>query len=92
MSYEVTQSVEARSPAGAPVEVTALGSFDDLDEAVGAARVARTLTMRARPDDYAWWTVKEPGAQLARWISDSRSAAEYVLDLRTGQLVEVGSS
>ena len=90
MAFEVTQSIEPKSPPGAEVEVTSLGTFDDLEEAIGAARVARDLVSKSRSDDYSWWTVKEPGAQLARWISDSRSTAEFVLDLRTGQLVEVG--
>jgi hypothetical protein len=33
--------------------------------------------------------VRQPGARLAQFISDSRSAKEFVLDLSTGQLIEV---
>ncbi len=88
--YEVKQSIDRRGSPGSPVEEIDLGTFDDLAEAISAARVARNLVLAGGCEDYAWWTVKEPGAQLARWISDSSSPTEYVLDLRTGQLVELG--
>jgi hypothetical protein len=38
--------------------------------------------------DYAWWIVREPGMTLARWIADSTTSKEFVLDLRSGELVE----
>jgi hypothetical protein len=38
---------------------------------------------------YAWWIVREQGARLANWISDSRSDREFALDLTSGELVEV---
>lgn len=90
--FEVKQSIDRKDAPGSSIEETDLGSFEALDEAISAARVARDLVMASGTDDYAWWTVKEPGAQLARWISDSRNLTEYVLDLRTGQLVEVGAA
>jgi hypothetical protein len=38
---------------------------------------------------YAWWVVRQQGAQLAHFIADSKSDKEFVLDLTSGQLVEV---
>jgi hypothetical protein len=40
-------------------------------------------------EDYVWWVVREPGQRLAQFIADSKSDKEFVLDLATGQLVEV---
>ncbi len=45
--------------------------------------------MTAGRDGYAWWVVREQGARLANWISDSRSDKEFALDLTSGELVEV---
>jgi hypothetical protein len=33
--------------------------------------------------------VRKKGATLAEFIADSKSAKEFVLDIRSGQLVEV---
>ena len=43
-------------------------------------------------DAYAWWVVREPGAQLARWIADNHSHKEFAVDVRSGALVEIRSS
>lgn len=88
--YEVKQSIDRkgtpRAPV-APIDEVDLGTFDALEEAIAVARTARDIALAGHTDDYMWWTVKEPGAQLASWISDSRSSLEYVLDLRSGQLI-----
>jgi hypothetical protein len=36
-----------------------------------------------------WWVVRVPGERLAQFIADSKSDKEFILDLATGQLVEV---
>ena len=72
-----------------PSEVI-VGTYDGEDEAVDAARDARDLFMQEngiRRD--AWWLVRQTGSQLATWIADASSEREFVLDLRTGQLVEI---
>jgi predicted nicotinamide N-methyase len=45
--------------------------------------------MESGREDYAWWIVRQPGARLARWIADNHTGKEYVLDLTSGELVEV---
>ena len=57
-------------------------------EAIAVGRAAWEAH-RADSHDVAWWLVKVPGESLARWIADSRSPLERVLDLNTQQLVEV---
>ncbi len=66
-----------------------LGEFPDEVTAVEAARDAKSLFTESESDDFAWWVVRQPGAKLAQFISDSRSDKEFVLDLTTGQLIEV---
>lgn len=66
-----------------------LGEFEDELGAVRAARAAREAFMATGSKDYAWWVVRKPGARLAQFISDSKSDKEFVLDLTSGQLVEV---
>jgi hypothetical protein len=39
--------------------------------------------------DYAWWIVRKSGATIAEYIADSKSNKEFVLDITSGQLVEV---
>jgi hypothetical protein len=66
-----------------------LGEFPDELAAVEAARQAKTEFAESGSDIFAWWVVRQPGAPLAQFISDSRSEKEFVLDLTTGQLIEV---
>jgi hypothetical protein len=66
-----------------------LGVFPDEISAVAAARDAKAVFVESGIDDFAWWVVRQPGAPLAQFISDSRSDKEFVLDLTTGQLIEV---
>ncbi len=68
---------------------THLGEFENEMDAVNVARSARSRFMESGSDDYAWWVVRKPGARLAQFIADSKSDKEFVLDLTTGQLVEV---
>jgi hypothetical protein len=85
--FEAVQLIEFRDQL--EPEETELGVFDDEADAVEAARAARDSFMESGSDDYAWWVVRKPGARLARFISDSKSNKEFVLDLTSGQLVEV---
>ena len=57
--------------------------------AVEAVRAERTSFVETGSEDYVWWVVRQPGEQLAQFIADSKSDKEFVLDLATGQLVEV---
>ncbi|HEU4894457.1 MAG TPA: hypothetical protein VFT85_01365 [Acidimicrobiia bacterium] len=85
--FQAVQFIEAKAGAD-PVE-TVLGEYDDEIEAVAAARRAKAEFAVSGSDDYAWWTVRESGAQLANFIADSKSPKEFVLDLSSGELVEV---
>lgn len=85
--FEAVQFVEERDKAD-PVE-TVLDSSDVELEMVAAARAARLGFMESGADEYAWWVVREEGAFLALFIADSKSDKEFVLDLSSGELVEV---
>lgn len=89
MIYEVVESIDPKDRPGAPIQEQQLGVFEDEDQAIEVARAARDAFAATGKDDYAWWIVRQEGATLARWIADSRSTKEFVLDLRTGSLVEV---
>jgi hypothetical protein len=86
--FEAVQNIDFRDRPGAPIEETHIGTFDKEAEALEAARSARDEFMEANRPDFAWWIVRPVGARLAHWIADSSSPKEYVLDLRSGQLVE----
>ncbi len=85
--FEAVQFVELREQPE-PRE-TSLGVFDDELGAVEAARAARDVFMDSGSDDYAWWVVRQPGARLAQFISDSKSDKEFVLDVTSGELAEL---
>lgn len=85
--FEAVQFIEYRGRPD-PVE-THLGEFAEEMDAVGVARVARQQFVDSGADEYAWWVVRQAGARLANFIADSKSNKEFVLDLTTGQLVEV---
>lgn len=87
--FEVVEHVDPKTPAGSPIQTRLIGRFELETEAVDVARAARARFAAEGRDDYAWWIVREEGARLARWIADSVSGQEYVLDLRSGQLLEV---
>ncbi len=66
-----------------------IGLFPDEISAVAAARDAKQEFAASGSENFAWWVVRQPGAPLAQFISDSKSEKEFVLDLTTGQLSEV---
>ena len=88
--YEAVEFSE-QAPEGQAATTTEiiLGTFEDELEAVAAGRAARDAYLQSSDEGYTWWLVREKGARLARWIADSRSDKEFVLDLRTGELTEV---
>jgi hypothetical protein len=69
---------------------TLLGEFEVEADAVTVARAAWVEFREgiAHEHDVAWWIVRANDEELARWIADSRSEFERVLDLTTNQLVE----
>ncbi|MFP3883274.1 MAG: hypothetical protein ACLFRT_06805 [Actinomycetota bacterium] len=85
--FEAVQFIERRSAA--EPEETPLGEFEVESDAVEAARDARQAFAESGSDDYAWWIVRKKGARLANFIADSKSDKEFVLDLRSGELMEV---
>lgn len=68
---------------------TVIAEFGSESEAVQAVRSARSEFKESGSTDYAWWVVRKTGATLAEFIADSKSDKEFVLDITTGQLVEV---
>ena len=87
--YEAVQFVESKETGD--TSETILGEYDDELAAVGVARGARASYVNSGSVEFAWWVVREQGARLANFISDSTSEKEFVLDLRSGELVEVPS-
>ncbi|MGH8873990.1 MAG: hypothetical protein ACRDVM_01885 [Acidimicrobiia bacterium] len=86
---EVVELIELKSEPGSPVHEEVLGTFELESDAVEVARTARATFRAGGREDYAWWVVRKPGARLAQWIADSHSEREFVLDLTTGQLIDV---
>lgn len=85
--YEAVQFIERRS-APEPEE-TILGEEAEEMDAVALARTARKEFMTNEADEYAWWIVRRAGSRLANFIADTKSDKEFVLDLTSGELVEV---
>ena len=85
--FEAVQFIELLGDPE-PTELM-LGEFETELEAVEAARAGREMFFTTGSDDYAWWIVRKKGARLANFISDSKSNKEFVLDLSSGELVEV---
>ena len=85
--YEAVQYIEVEGVAD-PVQ-TILGEFSSESPAVEMVRSTRSAFVDSGADDYAWWVVRKQGATLAEFIADSKSDKEFVLDIRSGQLVEV---
>lgn len=85
--FEAVQFIEYRD-APEPEE-TVLGEHDQEMDAVEVARAARAIFMETGSDDYAWWIVRQKGARFSNFISDSKSEKEFVLDLTSGELVEI---
>lgn len=87
--YEVVEHMERRDRPGMAPESRLLGKFATAADALVQGRVAWKAFESSGSDDYVWWVVKREGAELAEWIADSRSSKEYVVDLTSGQLVEI---
>jgi hypothetical protein len=85
--FEAVEFIEA--PGQPEPSETVLGEYADEIEAVQAARIAKVEFANGASKAYAWWVVRQQGAQLAHFIADSKSDKEFVLDLTSGQLVEV---
>lgn len=85
--FEAVEFIDRNAEPTAPPEERVLGEFEDETVAVNVARAAREEF--GQSEDYAWWIVRQSGLRLARWIADSRSTKEFVLDLTSGELVEV---
>ena len=89
--FEAVEFIEIQEegrPNPTPSE-RVLGTYADEQEAVTVGRAAKDKFHSEGRVEYAWWVVRNQGAQLANWIADSSNNQEFVLDLRTGQLVEV---
>lgn len=89
--YEAVEFTDAGPTSANPAPTQSiLGEFEGFEDAVEAARKAREgHTAESDGSVYRWWLVRKPGAQLAEWIADSRNDKEFMLDVRTGQLVEI---
>ena len=85
--FEVMQFTDLKHPPGQPIIEEQLGAYATETDAVEVARVAMRDYVAAEGEDYVWWIVRSEGSTLARWIADSRDQQEFVLDLRSGQLV-----
>ncbi len=86
--FEIVQFVEHR-PGDQAVQ-TFLGQSEDFDNAIEIARKTwQEFEVAGGDDAYAWWVVRELGAQLARWIADNHSHKEFAVDVSSGALVEI---
>jgi hypothetical protein len=95
MSDKVFTAMQFVEPALEPgqrytgPQETLLGTFDNEGDAVAVGRAAWNEFKARDTADVAWWIVRANDEDLARWIADSRSQFERVLDLTTNQLVEL---
>lgn len=87
--YEAIEFVE-RVP-GADATERVLGQAQTVDDAISAAKQAWRQFEASGVNLYAWWLVRESGETLARWIADNHSRKEFVLDITSGELLEVRS-
>jgi hypothetical protein len=81
------QFTDLKHPPGQPIIEEKIGSYATEQAAVDVARGTMEGYIASQGDDYVWWIVRSEGSTLARWIADSRDQQEFVLDLRSGQLV-----
>ena len=81
-------ALEPGMPYQGPIE-TLIGTFAEEREAIEAARALWKGFRESDSRDVAWWIVRRQGEDLARWIAESRSSIERVLDLTTHELVEL---
>ncbi len=85
--FEAVEFIELRSQPEPTERV--LGEFEVETDAVEVARGARAAFFETDSSDYAWWIVRKTGARLANFIADSKSEKEFMLDLSSGELVEI---
>ena len=85
--FEVMQFTDLKHPPGQPIIEEMIGTYASEQDAVDVARATMENYVASAGDDYVWWIVRNEGSTLARWIADSRDQQEFVLDLRSGQLV-----
>lgn len=85
--FEVLQFTDLKHPPGQPIIEEKIGTYASEEDAVDVARSTMEGYLAALGEDYVWWIVRSEGSTLARWIADSRDQQEFVLDLRSGQLV-----
>ena len=85
--FEAVQFVELAGQIDPEEKV--LGSSDSELRAVDIVRDARHAFLNSGRAEYAWWVVRKQGDRLAQFIADSKSDKEFVLDLTSGQLVEI---
>lgn len=81
------QFTDRKQPPGQPIVEEKLGTYTAEEDALEVARSAMGQYVASEGVDYVWWIVRNEGSTLARWIADSRDQQEFVLDLRSGQLV-----
>jgi hypothetical protein len=81
-------ALEPGMPYQGPIE-TLIGTFSEESEAIAAARLEWKAFRQGDSHDVAWWIVRRRGEDLARWIAESRSSVERVLDLTSNELVEI---
>lgn len=81
-------ALEPGMPYQGPIE-TLIGEYAEEREAIEAARLEWKAFREGDSHDVAWWIVRRQGEDLARWIAESRSSVERVLDLTTNELVEI---
>jgi hypothetical protein len=90
--FELVEFVEPAIGQGAHfggTESTVLGAFETEAAAVAEGRARWRAFQASGSNDVAWWIVRVPGEELARWIADGASEVERVLDLTTNTLIEV---
>jgi hypothetical protein len=89
--FEAVQFVEPDFVPGiryeGPIQ-TRVGAYPTEEEAVAAARAAWQDGRAHFPKRVAWWIVRRPGEELARWIADSRSPQEKFVDLTSKALLD----
>ena len=91
-TFELVEFVEPAFGEGAHfggTESQVLGVYENEAEAIADGRQRWKAFQQAGSNDVAWWIVRVPGEDLARWIADGSSSTERVLDLTTNELVEV---
>jgi hypothetical protein len=81
--YEAVQFVNRRAHLGPAVIEDQLGEFDQLEDAIAAARSAWTDFKPTPNRPEAWWVVRAPGSLRVDWIAESGSTQERVIDLRS---------